>query len=287
MIEITFISKTNLPFFEPFIPEDAADWRFLGRSIMLGAIMDGVACGFTMLVISDDMAEIRGLKVASGYDREAVIDALVGFITDHMNEFGVSYISSSYVGDDADIIAIDRVFISRGYSLSVEACRSYRLTLKDLMGSEMAARVAANKNSMKLDKVKTVQDIPRKTFRQLPAYMQTVLLDKCDPHLSRAYIENGEIKGLVLVCRKSDKWYKIEDLYTIRPNPMVVMSLFSSTILETVAMIKGRKIDAASELTFQMTEERSTDVPERLLNITSESVSWYHIAEMVSGDKAV
>ncbi len=287
MIEITFITKKNLEMYKPFIPVDVSEWLFLGQPIMLGAVSGNVACGFLMLFMIGDRAEVRSLTVADGFDRDAVMEALVGFVADHLGEFGIRSVSAAYEGEEDVVVSMDRAYLAHDFSIRLERCYRFRITIKDVLASDMAVRLVKNRANLSSTNIKPLCEIPKRYLNMIPNAMQVAFFEKCDQNLSHVFLEDGQIAGLLLVRRKDEQLFSLEDLYTVRINPMVVMALVGAVMQAAVKAVKERKMDASAELVFQMTEDRGTEMPEKLLHILPDSESWYHIAELLPASNAV
>ncbi|MBE5846512.1 MAG: hypothetical protein E7300_02410 [Lachnospiraceae bacterium] len=281
MINITFLTSHNLEMFRPFIPTDLSEWLFLGPPIMLGAVSDEAACGFLLMVCIGDQAEIRTLTVAEGYDRDDVMEALVSFSGDHLEAFGIRSLSAVYEGDEDQVVSMDRAYLAHGFSLRLERCYRFRIRIRDVLASDMARRLANNRVGLSSEGLKPLKDVPGRYLNVIPNPMQVIAFEWCDPNLSYAYIEDRQVTGLLLVRKVHEHLYSLEDLYTVRINPMAVVSLVGAVMHAAATAVKERRIDASSELIFQMTEERGVELPEKLLHILPESSPRYHIAELV------
>ncbi len=281
MIEVTFITKKNQEMYKQFIPSDVTEWFFLGRPFMIGAVSDETACGLLMMQIVGDTAEICKLTVADGFDRDAVMEALVGFVAEHPEEFGIRSVSATYEGEEHVVLSMDRAYLNHGFSLRLEHCYHFRISVRDVLASDMARRLAQIRESLISPNAKPLRDIPKRYLQAIPNAKQAVSFDVCDQDLSYAYVESEQLMGILLIRRKDAHIISLEDLYTVRINPTVVMMLVGAVMKAAAKAVKEKRLDPSDELIFQMTSDRGTEMPKKMLHILPDSEPWYHIAELL------
>lgn len=274
-------SEKFQPFARPFQDGENVDAR---TRMAFGAVDDdGTACGIMIVMIIMGYAGIDWIYVAPDYRRKGVAGGFVDFLRENAKELGIEIIFSEYCVSDRDsMFAADRLFTKRGSTLRCLRWYYFEVPFLSLIGTDLARK------ALRADPEKAgVVPLSRVPRAVLGTYLQSepsLDIRRFDRSLSLAVLEDGEIKGVMLVRRSGEELISIELLEAQKGNRMKILMLLMGEYKNLLAQIAEGKVPETVRLEFGLSRKRECELPERLIGAKPSEIIDVHNVVLETSD---
>lgn len=275
-MQLTRITQNNFNYFKDFFPDP--EKYELGRAkelCLLGAVLDGCACGALALNISDSQTELAWIYVAPEYRNRGIAREMLDFLLREENDLGT--IIAVYPDEGESGFFLDRLFFEHNFLIDTYKSFEFSFSVDDALKSPRLAFLKNFQNKDKHHRFFTLEEAPPRLLR---SFDKTNLYDlkKYDRNLSIICSENEEFRGILLVRRVSEDEINLEYAYTYRARAWVLFAMFYELTRRVVMALRKGILHRNTILTFQLQGNKGSVLARKCMEQSECSQKWYHIA---------
>lgn len=277
MVEFTRITKENIEWFKGMLPEETGSERALQRrTLMLGAVSDGAACGIIVVGYEKEMAELRWIYVSPEFRNQGIGKGLLDEIETEKKTVKIRQTMAIYPSDDNGEI-MDRLLYSCGYTVNAVKTKNYYLSYRQLISLPVFKQMAeAKKNSRYHYQV--LEEAPSYILKN-QELSHGFITEACMKY-SVVCFDDTHVVGYMMVNEKSETEHELSYLKIHGNKSSIVLSgLFGCYAENVVKKMKGRKLSPDTGLSFQVLDKKMEDFVTKVLGLEPDESVWFHIAK--------